>query len=76
MKSQYINLISEKLKVSLEQAQEIFEKMMDDPEINFSELSTRQLIQEARITFESIQLTKGKSFEEIQRELMKLYGIK
>jgi hypothetical protein len=69
----YINLIKQVLNCDDAYAYEI---LGDMGEYRLSSMSNKQLIKAIKSIHETNQLVKGKSTEEIQKLLMKLYGAK
>lgn len=69
MRKEYIKTIMSKLNVDQETAENIFDNM----EIDFSECTMHEFLQEARMQLEVINMTKGKSFEEIQALLKQVW---
>jgi hypothetical protein len=75
MNIQFAKLISKKFKVSLKQASQIVEMIQSDPEINFGNLTFKQLIEEARMHIIAIKFKKGKPLEQIHKELKQLFEV-
>lgn len=69
MRNKYIKTIMTKLNVDQETANNIFDEM----QIDLSECTMHEFLQEARMQLEVINMTKGKSVEEIQALLKEVW---